>query len=56
MQVKRCHFPGFTAKNAGDPVVFNEQKQTKKKNHRDYRDLNIVLGWPCECHLNRLFK
>ena len=31
MQVKRCHFPGFTAKNAGDPVVFNEQKQTKKR-------------------------
>ena len=55
MQVKRCHFPGFTAKNAGDPVVFNEQK-LKKKDHRDYRDLNIVLGWPCECHLNRLFK
>ena len=56
MQVKRCHFPGFTAKNAGGPVVFNEQKQKQKKNHRDYRDLNIVLGWPCECHLNRLFK
>ena len=26
----RCHFPGFTAKNAGDPVVFNEQKQKKR--------------------------
>ena len=31
MQVKRCHFPGFTAKNAGGPVVFNEEKQKQKK-------------------------
>ena len=30
MQVKGCDFPGFTAKNAGDPVVFNEQKQKKE--------------------------
>ena len=27
----RCDFPGFTAKYAGDPVVFNEQKPKKKK-------------------------
>ena len=52
MQVKGYQFPSFTAKNAGDPVVFNEQKQKKEP----LRDLNIVLGWPCECHLNRLFK
>ena len=34
MQVKRCHFPGFTAKNAGGLVVFNEQKQKKKEPQR----------------------
>ena len=55
MQVKRCHFPGFTAKNAGGLMWFSMNKN-RKKNSRDYRDLNIVLGWPCECHLNRLFK
>ena len=31
MHVKGCDFPGFTAKNAGDPVVFNEQKQKLKR-------------------------
>ena len=65
MQVKRYQFPGFTAKNAGDPVVSMNnppppQKKktttTTTKKHRDYRDLNIVLQWACECHLNRLFK
>ena len=30
MQVKGYQFPSFTAKNAGDPVVFNEQKQKKE--------------------------
>ena len=34
MQVKGCDFPGFTAKNAGCPVVFNEQKQKQKKQKR----------------------
>ena len=50
MQVKRCHFPGFTAKNAGGLMWFSMNK------NRDYRDFNIVLGWPCECHLNRFLK
>ena len=31
MQLKRYHFSGFTAKNAGGPVVFNEQKQKQKQ-------------------------
>ena len=30
MQVKRWLSPGFTAKNAGGPVVFNEQEQEKE--------------------------
>ena len=55
MQVKRCHFPGFTVKNAGGLMWFSMNKN-RKKNSRNYRDFNIVLGWPCECHLNRFFK
>ena len=32
MQFKRYHFPGFTAKNAGDPVVsMNNPPPPKKK-------------------------
>ena len=30
--------------------------KNRKKNSRGYRDLNIVLAWPCEFHLNRFFK
>ena len=67
MQVKRYQFPGFTAKNAGDPVVSmnnpppppqkkKKQQQQQQQKHRDYRELNIVLQWAGECHLNRLFK
>ena len=43
MQVKRCHFPGFTAKNAGDPVVFKGQKQ-KKRTTETITKSNTVLN------------
>ena len=29
--LKGCDFPGFTAKNTCDPLVFNEQKQKLKR-------------------------
>ena len=31
MQVKRCHFPGFTAKNAGGLMWFSMNKNRKKE-------------------------
>ena len=56
MQVKRCHFPGFTAKNAGGLMWFSINKNKKKKELQRLQRPYIVLGWPCECHLNRFLN